>query len=118
MVIAGAKLSDASVIQYRIGKLFGLLESTLSLVTNAAEQMDKGENTLTSILSSKAEVADCAVEMVNECMTLVGGAGYGQHGHMQQRLRDVRAAHVMAPTTDLLRIWAGRALLDEPLLQE
>ena len=69
-------------------------------------------------LSSKAEVADCAVRMVNECMTLVGGAGYENQGLMHRRLRDVRAAHVMSPTTDLLRLWTGRTLLDQPLLAE
>jgi hypothetical protein len=37
---------------------------------------------------------------------------------MHQRLRDVRAAHIMSPTTDLLRIWTGRVLLDRPLLAE
>ena len=115
---SGVNLSEASVIQHRIGKLFGLLESTRCLAISAAEKLDMGDDTLPSILSSKAEVADCAVEMVNECMTLIGGVGYGKQGRMQQRLRDVRAAHVMAPTTDLLRIWAGRALLDEPLLKE
>lgn len=36
---------------------------------------------------------------------------------LHRMLRDARAAHVMAPTTDVLRIWTGRALLDEPLLE-
>jgi alkylation response protein AidB-like acyl-CoA dehydrogenase len=31
-------------------------------------------------------------------------------------LRDARAAHVMSPTTDLLKTWVGRALLGQPLL--
>jgi hypothetical protein len=31
-------------------------------------------------------------------------------------LRDARAVHVMAPTTDTLRTWIGRTLLDQPLL--
>jgi alkylation response protein AidB-like acyl-CoA dehydrogenase len=115
---SGVNLSEATVIQHRIGKLFGLLESTRCLALSAAEQFELGDDTLPSILSSKAEVADCAVEIVNECMTLIGGVGYGKQCRMQQRLRDVRAAHVMAPTTDLLRIWTGRALLDEPLLKE
>jgi len=116
---SGSSLSEAPVIQHRVGELFGLLERTRSLANSAAERADQGDiNALAAVLTSKAEVADCAVRMVNECMTLVGGAGYQDQGRMHQRLRDVRAAHVMSPTTDLLRIWTGRTLLDQPLLSE
>jgi alkylation response protein AidB-like acyl-CoA dehydrogenase len=115
----GSSLSEAPVIQHRVGQLFGLLERTRSFANSAAERADQGDsNVLAAVLTSKAEVADCAVQMVNECMTLLGGAGYQADGRMHQRLRDVRAAHVMSPTTDLLRIWTGRALLDQPLLTE
>jgi alkylation response protein AidB-like acyl-CoA dehydrogenase len=116
---SGSSLSEAPVIQHRVGELFGLLERTRSFAIGAAQRADQGDsNALAAVLTSKAEVADCAVRMVNECMTLVGGAGYEADGRMHQRLRDVRAAHVMSPTTDLLRIWTGRALLDQPLLTD
>lgn len=116
---SGSSLSEAPVVQHRVGELFGLLERTRSLANSAAERADQGDiNALAAVLTSKAEVADCAVRMVNECMTLVGGAGYEDQGRMHRRLRDVRAAHVMSPTTDLLRIWTGRTLLDQPLLAE
>jgi alkylation response protein AidB-like acyl-CoA dehydrogenase len=116
---SGSSLSEAPVIQHRMGELFGLLERTRSLANSAAEQADRDDTTaLAAVLICKAEVADCAVRMVNECMTLVGGAGYEADGRMHQRLRDVRAAHVMSPTTDMLRIWTGRILLDQPLLSE
>ena len=116
---SGSSLSEAPVIQHRVGELFGLLERTRSFANSAAERADRGDpNALPAVLTSKAEVADCAVRMVNECMTLVGGTGYEQQGRMHQRLRDVRAAHIMSPTTDLLRVWTGRTLLDQPLLAE
>jgi alkylation response protein AidB-like acyl-CoA dehydrogenase len=35
---------------------------------------------------------------------------------MAQMLRDARASHVMAPTTEVLKLWLGRALLGIPLL--
>jgi alkylation response protein AidB-like acyl-CoA dehydrogenase len=69
------------------------------------------------LCSAKAEVAECAVEVVNEAMTLLGGKGYAAESLVHRLLRDARAAHVMAPTTDLLRTWTGRALLDVPLLR-
>ena len=67
-------------------------------------------------LRAKAEVADCVVTVANEAMTLCGGAAYRDDARLARILRDARAAHVMAPTTDVLRTWAGRALLGQPLL--
>jgi alkylation response protein AidB-like acyl-CoA dehydrogenase len=116
---SGSSLSEAPVVQHRVGELFGLLERTRSFANTAAERADRGDpNAFAAVLTSKAEVADCAVRMVNECMTLLGGEGYGEDGRMHRHLRDVRAAHVMSPTTDLLRIWTGRTILDRPLLAE
>ena len=31
-------------------------------------------------------------------------------------LRDARAIHVMAPTTEVLKLWLGRSLLGVPLM--
>ena len=58
------------------------------------------------------------MEVVNEVMTLLGGKGFAEDSPVHRLLRDARAAHVMAPTTDLLRTWTGRALLDLPLLAD
>jgi alkylation response protein AidB-like acyl-CoA dehydrogenase len=71
-----------------------------------------------ALLSAKAEVAECAVAVSNEAMTLAGGIGYGENARIARCLRDARAAHVMAPTTDILRTWTGRAVLGQPLLAE
>ncbi|GIV95497.1 MAG: hypothetical protein KatS3mg057_0154 [Herpetosiphonaceae bacterium] len=67
-------------------------------------------------MSAKAEVADCTINVVNEAMTLSGGIGYRENAKLSRLLRDARAAHIMGPTTDILRTWVGRLLLDQPLL--
>jgi alkylation response protein AidB-like acyl-CoA dehydrogenase len=51
-------------------------------------------------------------------MTLVGGSAYRDGSRLERLLRDARAADIMAPTTDLLYTWCGRAVLEEPLLAE
>ncbi|MGY6501187.1 MAG: acyl-CoA dehydrogenase family protein [Acidimicrobiales bacterium] len=115
----GTRLAEQPVIQHRVGELWAVLERTRRLVHHAAQLGDVGdEAALTALASAKAEVADCAVAVVNGAMTLVGGIGYREHGPMGRRLRDARAAHVMSPTTDLLRLWTGRAALGEHLLAD
>ena len=76
------------------------------------------DDALIALCAAKAEVADCATQVVNESMTLLGGKGYANDSRIQRMLRDARAAHVMSPTTDILRTWTGRALLGLPLLAE
>ena len=106
-------------LQYRLGTLWAELEKTRQFVYQAARQADAGApEALLAVMSAKADVCECTVRVVNEAMTLMGGIGYRDHGRMGRHLRDVRAAHVMSPTTDLLRLWAGRALLGQPLLAE
>jgi isovaleryl-CoA dehydrogenase len=56
------------------------------------------------------------VYVTNEAMTIGGGIAYRENSRLARLLRDARAGHVMAPTTDLLKTWLGRALLNLPLV--
>ena len=115
----GAALAQVSLLQHRLGTLWAKVERTRQLIYHAALLGDKGdESAVLSLLAAKAEVAHCAVETVNEAMTLCGGIGYENNGTLGMLMRDARAAHVMAPTTDILYTWIGRALLDQPLLSD
>lgn len=115
--VSGTSLASQPVLQHRVGKLWSQVERTRQFVYSSAARYDSGAPApLPSLLSAKAEVAECAVEVVNEVMTLMGGTAYARGGKLGRNLRDARAAHVMAPTTDLLRTWSGRALLGLPLL--
>ncbi len=115
----GAGLSDSAVVQHRIGSLWAMVERTRRLVYWAADEGDiGGPDALPGLCSAKAEVGDCAVQVVNEVMTLMGGVAYRDNALLPRLLRDARAVHVMAPTTDLLRTWTGRALLGVPILGE
>ncbi len=114
---SGTGLSQLPVVQHRLGTLWGMLERTRRLCYHAAATFDAGDpDALPTVFTAKAEVADCAVTVVNEVMTLTGGLAYRDDSRLHQLLRDARAAHVMAPTTDMLRTWTGRVLLGLPIL--
>lgn len=114
---SGAPLAHLSVVQHRLGSLWAKVESARQLLYSSAAKGDADDpKAHLSLFSAKAEISDCAVEVVNEVMTLMGGKAYAENGKLGRHLRDVRASHVMAPTTDMLRKWTGRALLDVPLL--
>ncbi len=114
---SGSSLSKQPVLQHKLGTLWSNVERSRRLIYSAALLGDEGRpESLLSILSAKADVADCVVNTVNEVMTLMGGMAYGENSKLSRHLRDARASHVMAPTTDILRTWTGRALLGLPLL--
>lgn len=109
--------ANADIVQRRLGELWSRIQSARQVLYAAAYAGDSGDaGALPGILSSKAEVSDVAVTVVNDAMTLCGGIAYRENSVLARLLRDVRASHVMAPTTDLLRLWTGRALLGQPLL--
>ena len=115
--MTGESVAASDIVQHRIGQLWSRVEAARQLLYAAAYGGDNGDPAaLASILSSKAEVSEMAVAVVNEAMTLCGGLAYRENDVLARLLRDVRASHVMAPTTDLLRLWTGRALLGQPLL--
>ena len=113
----GRSISSEPVLQHRLGVLWSQVQATRRLVYWAADEADSaGPEALPALASAKAQVADTATSVANDAMTLIGGIGYRDRHPVERHLRDARASHVMSPTTDILRTWAGRALLDVPLL--
>lgn len=110
-------LASNSILQHKLGELWGQVERTRALIHTATQKVDTGApDALPAIFTAKAEVAECADEVCAAAMTLLGGRGYAGESRIQRLYRDARAAHVMAPTTELLRLWTARALLGVPLL--
>jgi alkylation response protein AidB-like acyl-CoA dehydrogenase len=115
----GRALASSPVIQYQLGCLWAKYSRARALVYYATECYDMDhDSALIALFSAKAEVADSVIEIVNESMTLCGGYAYREGSKLDRLLRDARAVHVMPPTTDILRIWTGRSLLDQPLLAD
>ncbi|MBW3619760.1 MAG: acyl-CoA/acyl-ACP dehydrogenase [Actinobacteria bacterium] len=110
-------LGTYDTVAHRLGELWGTVERTRQLLHHAARLGDAGDPaSRPALFAAKAEVADAVVRVTNDAMTLVGGLGFARDGVMGRALRDARASHVMSPTTDLLKTWLGRTLLDLPLL--
>jgi isovaleryl-CoA dehydrogenase len=113
----GKSLAEIQLIQHKIAELWIDVEKTRSLIYSYARKGDLGDTTaLPGILACKADVGDMATRVVNECMTLSGGMAFRENSTLARCLRDVRACHVMSPTTSILKTLMGRALLKQPML--
>ncbi|UAW98370.1 acyl-CoA/acyl-ACP dehydrogenase [Halopseudomonas nanhaiensis] len=114
---SGESLRHIETLQVRFADMWTSLARTRALVREAARMGDAGHpEALPHVLACKTAAGETAVQLANEAMTLCGGTAYRDNSRVAQMLRDARASHVMAPTTDLLKIWTGRSLLGLPLL--
>jgi alkylation response protein AidB-like acyl-CoA dehydrogenase len=114
---SGELLGSEPVLAHRLGEMYVEVERTRRMVHAAADRADAADpGALVAVLGCKAAAGDTAVRVANEAMTLCGGIAYRDNSRLARILRDARAAHVMAPTTDILKTWTGRALLNLPLV--
>ncbi|MSS70091.1 MAG: acyl-CoA dehydrogenase [Candidatus Latescibacteria bacterium] len=80
----------------------------LASIIDAVEQ--PGPQTMLMVLESKAAAAEAAVRVTDLGMQACGGAAFSRHLSLERNFRDARAATVMAPTTDVIHDFIGRAL--------
>lgn len=113
---SGQSLGENPVLAAQLADLWTSVERSRRLVRHAAELWDAGDPAApNSLYAAKIDVAETAVAVTNGAMILLGGRGYQQNGHLGRLLRDAQAAHVMSPTSHLLRAWLGRSLLGLPI---
>jgi isovaleryl-CoA dehydrogenase len=70
------------------------------------------------VLEIKAAVGEAAADAADLALRAGGGAAFRRESPIERLFRDSRAARVMAPTTDALYDFVGRALCGLPLLGE
>ena len=68
------------------------------------------------VLEIKAATGEAAIDVTDLAMKVCGGAAFRKELGIERRFRDARAARVMAPTTDALLDFVGRAISGLPLM--
>jgi alkylation response protein AidB-like acyl-CoA dehydrogenase len=66
-------------------------------------------------LEIKAAAAEAALSVAALGMRVCGGAAYRKEVGVERRFRDAQAASVMAPTTDVLYDFIGKAICGQEL---
>lgn len=110
-------LAENAALTERVAEMWTTVERSRRLLQHAARLGDEGSpEAAKALFAAKVDVADTAVSVTNTAMTLLGGRGYQENGKLARLMRDAQAAHVMSPTTHLLKRWLGRSVLGLPLL--
>jgi alkylation response protein AidB-like acyl-CoA dehydrogenase len=92
------------------------LDASRALTAEAARSVENpDEGTMLRVLEVKACASETALQVTDKAMRLCGGAGFSRQLPVERYFRDARAGSVMAPTTDALYDFIGKALLGLPL---
>ena len=107
----GSRLADLPNLRARLAQMrieTDKARAHLVAVIDAMERADPA--TQLYVLEIKASASDAAMKVTDLGMQACGGAAFSRHLSIERNFRDARAASVMAPTSDILHDFIGRAL--------
>lgn len=73
------------------------------------------EDAMLRVMEVKAAAAEAALEVTDIAMRVCGGAAFRKDAGVERYFRDARAAAVMAPTSDVLFDFIGKAVCGMPV---
>jgi alkylation response protein AidB-like acyl-CoA dehydrogenase len=112
----GETLASLPTLRARLAKARISLDASRALLAETAKSVENpDEGTVLKVLETKAYACEMALDVTDAAMRLCGGAAFSRHLPIERNFRDARAGAVMAPTTDVLYDFIGKALLGMPL---
>ncbi len=104
-------LADLPNLRARLAKMRIETDRARAHLVSALDAVEtSAPNTMLLVLETKAAAAESALLVTDLGMQTCGGAAFSKHLSLERNFRDARAASVMAPTTDVLYDFIGRAL--------
>ncbi|MBW0089887.1 acyl-CoA dehydrogenase family protein [Pseudonocardia sp. KRD-184] len=85
-----------------------------SLCYRALSEVDAGRTSAYHSACAKIAATEGAFRVVDDCLQMLGGAGYFAEAPLERMLRDVRMFKITGGTTQILKNTIGRALVGRP----
>jgi alkylation response protein AidB-like acyl-CoA dehydrogenase len=112
----GQSLADLPTIRAYLSRMRIKTDMVRSLLLYALDAVEnKREDAMLRVLQAKAAAGEASTEVTDLAMRVCGGAAFSKEVGIERQFRDARAATVMAPTTDALYDFIGKALCGLPL---
>lgn len=109
-------LSDLPTIRAYLSRMRIKTDMARALLLDSLDALEQGrEDAMLRVLEVKAAAGETATEVTDLAMRVCGGAAFRKEVGVERHFRDARASTVMAPTTDALYDFIGRALCGMPL---
>jgi alkylation response protein AidB-like acyl-CoA dehydrogenase len=112
----GQALTDLPTIRAYIARMQIKTDMAKALLMDAIDALEQGRaDAMLRVLEVKAAAGETALEVTELAMRVCGGAAFRKEVGVERNFRDARAASVMAPTTDVLYDFIGKAVCGLPL---
>lgn len=112
----GAALADLPTVRAYLSRMRIRTDMCRALLEDSLNALETGrEDAMLRVLEVKAAAGESATEVTDLAMRVCGGAAFRKEVGVERHFRDARAATVMAPTTDVLYDFIGKAVCGLPL---
>ena len=109
-------LRDLPTIRAYVARMRIQVDMAKALWLSTLEAIEQSrEDAVLKVLETKASAADTAASVADVAMRVCGGAAFRKEVGVERMFRDTRASLVMAPTSDQLYDFIGRAVTGLPL---
>ncbi len=114
--LEGSTLAELPTIRAYIARMRIKTDLVRGLLLDTFDALETGRpDTMLRVLEIKAAAGESATEVTDLAMRVCGGAAFRKEVGVERNFRDARAATVMAPTTDVLYDFIGKAVCGMPL---
>jgi alkylation response protein AidB-like acyl-CoA dehydrogenase len=112
----GQSLSDLPTIRAYLARMRVKTDMCRALVLDTLDAIESDRpDAMLRVLEAKAAAGETSTEVTDLAMRICGGAAFRKEVGIERHFRDARAATVMAPTTDVLYDFIGKAVCGMPL---
>jgi alkylation response protein AidB-like acyl-CoA dehydrogenase len=103
-------------IRARLAQMQLTSDSARAYIDQTLGKIESGApDAMINVLGVKAVGSEAAIRVTDEAMRACGGAAFSARLPIERNFRDARAASIMAPTTEVLYDFIGKALAGLPL---
>ncbi len=112
----GESLAENLVTRSNVARMRVRVDMAAALLGDTLSALEAGRpDAVLRVLAVKAAAAEAAMDVTDLAMRVCGGAAFRKEVGVERHFRDARAAAVMAPTSDALYDFIGRAVCGLPL---
>jgi alkylation response protein AidB-like acyl-CoA dehydrogenase len=112
----GESLAEQPTTRAHIARMRVSTDMVRGLLLDALAALENGrEDTMLRLLEVKAAAGEASTKVTDLAMRVCGGSAFRKEVGVERHFRDARAATVMAPTSDALYDFIGKATCGLPL---
>jgi alkylation response protein AidB-like acyl-CoA dehydrogenase len=107
------KIREFEGVSFKIADMAMKLEAGRALTLTAARMLDKGMKATKQASIAKLYTTEAAIEITNDALQILGGAGYTTDYPIERFLRDARLMTIGGGTVEILRYLIQREVYKE-----